>query len=421
MKILVLTALYPPHHLGGYELRCRDIVQALRQRGHTVEILTSNHRLPTVPPGGEEPGVERSLHVHGFFGHPWRNIRELRGLEFHNHAHLRAAIARFQPDVVHVWFMGGLSKSFIFALARMNVPVVYDVSDHWIARSLKADVWLDWWNRPHPSLPARCLRTAWTLAGRRAAWDRLAPTNPIRHARFPRIYFCSAALRDLTAQAGFPVAHGAVIHCPVNTVKFHGEPPPPDRPVKKFLYVGRVVADKGVMTALRALRELQGTFTGELTICGHGDPTYEAKIKQFAQEHHLPVRFTSATPEQIPEVYRQHDALLFTSEWEEPFALTPLEAMASGLPVIGTTTGGSRELLRHGENALTYTAGHAEELAQRIRELTADPALARRLAVTAQAGLSRLTEPVIVDQIEAYLAESIASWQPCPPPPFDAP
>jgi len=123
----------------------------------------------------------------------------------------------------------------------------------------------------------------------------------------------------------------------------------------------------------------------------------------------------------MPAIYRSHDALLFTSEWEEPFALTPLEAMASGLPVVGTTTGGSRELLRHGENALTYTAGQPEELAARIIELDRHPSLRGRLAATGHAEIGRFAEPVIVDQIEAYLAESVATFQPTPPPTFDEP
>ena len=421
MKILVISALYPPHHLGGYELRCRDIVQALRQRGHEVEVLTSDYRLPAVTTNSPEANVDRSLRIHGFFGNPWLDIRHLRDLEFHNHNLLRATIARVKPDVVHLWSMGGLSKSFVFTLARLNVPVVYDVSDHWIARSMKADVWLDWWNRPNASLPARLLRACWSWTGRREAWDRIAPTNPIRHARFPRIYFCSAAMREITERAGFPVGHAAVIHCPVDIVRFHGEPPPAVRPVLKLLYVGRVVEDKGVMTALLALMKLKGTFAGELTVCGQGDPAYEARLKRLVLEQALPVRFITATAAEMPEIYRQHHALLFTSEWEEPFALTPLEAMACGLPVIGTTTGGSRELLHHGQNALTYTAGKPEELAQRIRELTDDPALARRLAVTAQKDLARFALPVIVDQIEKYLSDTIAGWQPAHPPRFDAP
>jgi len=43
VKILVVTNLYPPHYIGGYELRCEVAVKALRARGHDVAVLTSNH------------------------------------------------------------------------------------------------------------------------------------------------------------------------------------------------------------------------------------------------------------------------------------------------------------------------------------------------------------------------------------------
>lgn len=421
MKILSLICLYPPHHIGGYELRCLEINRMLRQRGHTVEVLTSDHQIPAAAGQPEDPGTERSLKIHGFFGHPWLAIGELRELEFHNHDRLCAAIKRVKPDVVLVSAMGGLSKSFVLTLMRLGVPVCYDMCDHWIARSMNADVWLQWWNRPDASLPARARRAFWSLTGRRADWDRRAPTNPIQHARFPRIFFCSAALRDLTARAGFPVAHGHVIHCHVNIERFRGEPPALDHPVRKLLYVGRVVEDKGVMTALRAMRELKGGVPVALTICGNGDAAYVAQLKKYVQENALPVTFTSAGMAEMAAMYKRHDALLFTSEWAEPFALTPLEAMASGLPVIGTTTGGSIEIFRDGENALTYPAGNPVELAARIRILAGDTVLARRLATTALAEISHYSLPVIVDQIEAYLQETIAQWQPVPLPLYNEP
>ena len=78
-----------------------------------------------------------------------------------------------------------------------------------------------------------------------------APTNPTRHLHFPRIYFCSRALRDLTAKAGYDVAHGAIIYCPVHLRYFQAPPIQPAQ-VKRLLYVGRLAEDKGVMTALRA-------------------------------------------------------------------------------------------------------------------------------------------------------------------------
>ncbi|CAN5862149.1 hypothetical protein BH11VER1_BH11VER1_19830 [soil metagenome] len=413
MRILVLTNLYPPHYVGGYELRCREITETLQERGHQVSVLTSNHQVASAV---SDPvlsyTVDRSLRLHGFFGHSWLGIRELQALERHNNSTLLSTIQAFKPDIVHVWNLGGISKSLALTLQRLGIPTVFDVSDHWIARSLKGDVWLDWWNRSQHSLPARMLRGIWHLEGRRQHWHGEAPTNPIRHLQFQRIYFCSQRLREITEAAGYPVQHGAVIHCPVNTQHFHGAPKSSSSPLSKLLYVGRLAEDKGVLTALKAMREVQGRFNGSLSIYGGGDADYEAMLKKYVAANALPVTFHRASPSEMPEVYREHDALLFTSEWEEPFALTPLEAMACGLPVIGTTTGGSAELLRHQQNALTYPAGDAHGLATQILALAVDPETLAQLASTGHAEVrQRFPLSIIANQIEAYLAESLATWQ----------
>src|SRR5436190_17861800 len=83
MKILVLTNLYPPHYVGGYELHCQTVVKALRKRGHEIAVLTSDHG---VDEGGgipNESGVFRSLKIHGLFGHPFVGILQLQQIERH--------------------------------------------------------------------------------------------------------------------------------------------------------------------------------------------------------------------------------------------------------------------------------------------------------------------------------------------------
>ena len=45
MRILVITNLYPPLYLGGYELKCRLHVEELKRRGHDVLVLTSRWRV----------------------------------------------------------------------------------------------------------------------------------------------------------------------------------------------------------------------------------------------------------------------------------------------------------------------------------------------------------------------------------------
>lgn len=404
MKILTLTNLYPPFYVGGYELRCASITDALRERGHEVRVLTSDHGLREGTPPQGQGHVRRQLRIHGYYGHPWLSVDRLAELELHNNQVLREMVADFQPDVVHVWCMNGLSKSLCLTLQQLHVRVVYDVSDHWILRSLKADVWLDWWNRRGGPLPSQARRALWTLTGRREKLHHVAPTNPVRDIRFPRLYFTSARLRELTAEQGYEVAHGGVIHCPVDTQHFQGSPVL--REPREWLWVGRLAEDKGIHTALRALASLKGRFQGHLRVYGKGDDaSYVARLKAYAQENGLPVSWHSATPAEMPEVYRRHDALLFTSEWEEPFALTPLEAMSCGLPVIGTMTGGSRELFRHGKNALTYDAGNAEQLAERILLLQEDDALREAITVRGHEEVrARFALQPIVNQVEDFLS-----------------
>lgn len=403
MRILTLTNLYPPFYVGGYELRCAAITEALRARGHEVRVLTSDHGLATQPAPQNQAHVHRKLRIHGYYGHPWLPLSRLQHLETHNNETLRDEIAAFKPDVVHVWCMNGLSKSLCLTLQQLGVRLVYDVSDHWILRSLKADVWLDWWNRREGSLGSQAQRLLWTLGGRRKRLHPLAPTNPVGDIRFPKLYFTSARLRELTAQQGYDVGHGAVIHCPVDTEHFSGTPVL--REPRRWLWVGRLAEDKGIHTALRALALLKESFHGVLSIYGKGDAAYVDGLKKFAAEHHLPVSWHSATPQQMPEVYRSHDALLFTSEWEEPFALTPLEAMSCGLPVIGTLTGGSRELFRHADNALTYDAGDAGHLAERILLLQNDAALRDSITINGHEEVRRrFAMRPIVDQVEEFLS-----------------
>ncbi len=41
IRAIVIVTNYPPHQIGGYELRCRDLIEALKNRGHQIEVLTS--------------------------------------------------------------------------------------------------------------------------------------------------------------------------------------------------------------------------------------------------------------------------------------------------------------------------------------------------------------------------------------------
>src|SRR5260221_554903 len=436
VKILVLTNFYPPHHAGTFDFRVQTLTDALQSRGHTMHVLTSKHGMNIEQTGGP---VERRLLLNGVYEHPAvTRMGELRSLEMANHNILNETIAAFQPDLIHVHSLLGLSKSLIFALRHARLPTVYDVADYWLAEDMRADPWLRWWNRPGgPALP-RFWRACLELAGRRNPLDSQAPTrmvkgydripevygeaaervnavpNSISAFRFDRLYFCSQALREATEQAGFRVSHAEVIYPGIPTQQYVGEMKPASAPVSKFLIVGRLDAKSGALTALKALEAARGRQSkASLSIYGQGDSDYIAGVRSYIAMHQLPVDFlpVSNINRDLPAVYRRHDALLHTCEWNEPFALKPLEAMASGFPVIGTEVGGVREIFRHGENALTYPPGDVEALAARLEELQSRPDLRCQIAETAQQEvLSKYNETAVTDRIENYLQTSLEVW-----------
>ncbi|MGE9293351.1 MAG: glycosyltransferase family 4 protein [Puniceicoccales bacterium] len=407
MRVLVISNLYPPHNVGGYEVRCMQVVDQLRAFGHEVRVLTSDHVVPEADSAGEKD-ISRRLRIHGYFGHPWLPMHRLYAQEKHNHAVLQEELEAYRPDVVHVWNMGGLSKSLLHRLEAGDVPVQYDVSDHWIARSLRGDVWLAWWNRtqsPLKSLP----RAALKLLGFRRRFDKTVPTASWDALRWERIYFCSRFLRELTKKAGFAVDHGEVVYCGIQTKVF--EKKQSWEGFSRLLFVGRLSEDKDPLTAIRALALARQGGASNLTLdlYGKGDETYvNSLIREIA---HLglsdAVRFCAVPAARMREVYAEYDALLFTSNWGEPFALTPLEAMAAGLPVIMCPDGGDAELARDGENCLLARAADPESYADAIERMREDPALRERLAT---AGLREVCEydiETISRQIEAALQRTV--------------
>jgi glycosyltransferase involved in cell wall biosynthesis len=108
----------------------------------------------------------------------------------------------------------------------------------------------------------------------------------------------------------------------------------------------------------------------------------------------------------LPDLYRQAYALIFPSIWQEPLARTTQEAMACGIPVIATLTGGTSELISDGYNGLAFTPGDANELATQIIRLWSDSELAIRLG---QAGRETVEKKfdieLTVSHFEDYLTE----------------
>ncbi len=411
MKILVVTNLYPPQHIGGYELGCRDVVEKLRARGHTVRVLTSTFRNGSTENPTGETEVERVLQ----FNSGENNSQPDKRVEC---AKLVSSVKSFSPDVVYFWNQAGLSLWLPFAAHWHGCRTAFFLSDtNFVSWCVAA--WLLGAINPRSSrreeaqnINRRKGLSLLTSAATKFFFGKSFLVRGWPVVRNRTCHFCSDFIRQTALKNGvaFAPRHSVVAHWGIEPEQFTASPR--ERwPVKKLLYAGQMIPQKGVHTAIAALGLLakEKEFSElTLSIAGGGlHPDYEKKLREQAAQLGLNrrVNFLGRVPRaELPRVYAEHDALVFPSEWDEPFAITPLEAIASGLNVIGTTTGGSGELFRNRETAMTFQAGDAVDCARAIRELCADGELFQKISFNARLAVrSQHTLDAMVDKLEASL------------------
>jgi glycogen(starch) synthase len=201
--------------------------------------------------------------------------------------------------------------------------------------------------------------------------------------RLRHVTCISRRLQRNLIEHGVPVTHADVIYQGIPLDRFPRKPTAARRSGPfRVLYTGQLHPYKGVHTLVEAVGRVaaqRGRDEVALTVAGTGAPDYVAGLARAAAG--LPVTFLGFEGhDRMPALYRDHDAFVFPSIWQEPFGLTFLEAMASGTPVVSTTGGGHGECLVDGENALTFRAADAASLASCLERLMADPELGRRLA-----------------------------------------
>ena len=106
----------------------------------------------------------------------------------------------------------------------------------------------------------------------------------------------------------------------------------------------------------------------------------------------------------MPAAIGACDALVFPVTWEEPWGLVPLEAMATGRPVVAASSGGgAAEYLEPERNCLAFAPGDAAGLAGAVRRLADDEALRAALVRGGAATAGRLSERAFVEGLVAEL------------------
>ena len=411
MRILFITAYYPPCQFGwGYMRICEQVADGLAGLGHDIAVLTSNYRdgieykpYPICRKLSIDPdwNLNQSAAWQFFVG---RRSREKQAIN-----HLYNLVEEFRPDIVFIWHANGLPR--ILLQTAENLPGVKTV--YYFANYLPElpDEYLLYWQSAAKTGLSKLTKSF--LA--KIALNILAREGKPVLLKYEHSISVSDYVRRRLADQQLIGPDAAVIpngvdlrrFAPVTRKPFSG-----NGKTLKCVIAGRVAPEKGIHTALKALVHLQtqGRLQNiELTVIGDGPKAYKEKLNQIVVTSNLHkfVRFEPAvTVEKMPEILAQYDILLLPSEWHEPLACIMLEAMASNLLVIGTTTGGSGEVLFHDRTGLVFEPGNPQSLATQLSHILDEPNLTLRLAKTGQQEVvEHFNIECTIKQIEQYLLD----------------
>lgn len=404
MRVLALSNLFPPHAIGGYEWSAHDVLARFHDRGHDVEVLTTTTRFPGVA-GAEVAAfpVRRELEWY-WDDHQLRSPHPLRRLAIERHGHrvLRAALTRHQPDVVSVWNVGAMSHGLLRAVHDRGLPVVYAVCDEWPVYGRSLDAWGRMFER-RPRL-GRCLEAVTGL-----------PCRPTDLGPSGAWCFVSEHTRA-ACEVGSPFTfhRAGVVHSGIEARDFPVLPDDDGPFGWRLLYVGRLDVRKGVLTAVEALAQLPPAATLELVGRGDARDLVRRRAVELGVADRVCIR--EADRADLAATYLAADVFVFPSEWEEPFGLTPIEAMACGTPVVGTGTGGSSEFLLDGSTCLRFPPGDPTALAAAVRRLADDAALRATLRRGGRTVASQLTTDRLADVLEAWHLAAIDGFRGGQPP-----
>ncbi|RAI43196.1 glycosyltransferase family 4 protein [Rhodoplanes roseus] len=392
MRILVVSNLYPPNVLGGYEVGCADVVAALRARGHDVTVLTSRSRHDfTVD---DPPWIKRELTLWDLFqterfGNAFASVNAFQGkaLDPDNLSILLHELADGAYDVVYCFNLLGLGALAICdTLTRLGAAWAWHIMD---------------------SIPTQ------VVGGLRPEIVALFETAS-RRAFLPGRSFVMSnrLLREIEAGN---VSVGRLGDTCTIVPGWAKQPPaaaaePPRDGKVRFVSVGVLGREKGTDLTIAALGALPAGLRDriEVDFLGRGDlPSYQRKATQAGVAGC--VRFHGQLPH--AEVMRRlpsYDALLFPTWAREPFGFVALEAAISGVLPIITRGIGAAEVLRDGEHAIHIERSEAS-LAAAVIQVVQNRSRCAALAGNAKRHVTAgYTLDAIVDQIEAELA-SIAT------------
>ena len=346
MRILMFNYEFPPVGGGGGRVTYflgKHFVEA----GHDVRLITSRyldlpkkeviegfcvHRVPTMRKSKDTCGVHEML--------TYTISSAIYGFK---------CVRSFNPEIIQVFF-GIPSGGGAYLLRKLyGIPYIVFLGGRDIPR-----------RNPDPPYY-------------RLLYGLLAPAIKSIWGNAAAVIACSDGLRELALQTE-PHINIHSIPDGLDVTRFSPLPRDTHRECVRILTVGRLIPRKDFQLLIRAVPQLIQYTTRDFEVEIVGDGPCRSNLVKLAKELGVfhKVRFTGSVPySKLPEKYQSADIFVLCS-LAEGMPLALLEAMGSGLPVVGSRVQGVEDVVNVGTNGYLFAAGDVNALATNLISLIND-------------------------------------------------
>jgi glycosyltransferase involved in cell wall biosynthesis/Tfp pilus assembly protein PilF len=376
-RILVVTNLFPPQEMGGYGRKIWEFANGLKARGHTVEVLTSNSDYLGKKPDQSELALESIVRRELALMGEWkdgktRSATDAAGQRKIGEANARRvleAARRFKPDVVLLGNLDFLGVELLHGLLKRGISVIHSLGNQ-----------MPWYHaKDSIDSPKYVIAPASDWLGRNLL--SLGYTAPRLETVYP----------------------GARID------RFYRHFLPDARRLR-IAFAGLVMPYKGPQLLLDALVRIHlagidfvAEFAGDSI-----EPDFVEKLRAIAVSHGIgeKVRFLGfLSRTELSALFARSNVLVFPTLVPEAFGISQVEAMAGGLIVLTSGTGGTMEVVRHLKDGIVFDPKDEGSIADWLARLASNPVLRNRLQAQARERAQEFSVTASVVVIERIVEE----------------
>ena len=371
MKILMIDKYY--FIKGGAERCFFELKQLLESRGHKVVPFSMKH--PKNFPSKYTPYFVENIDFNpsSFIQKVYTGIQSIERIIYSKQAQdrIRKLIRKTKPDIAHLHMIDHqISPSILSVLKNEGIPVVQTVHtykpicpNYRLYNERRGEICEKCINGSYyHAILTRCHKNSY-FASMLVALEMYIHRSLKLYQRFIDLFIVpSQFIADKMINAGFDKKKIFLVYHFLNLKEYSYS----KKNGNYFLYFGRLSQEKGLITLLKAMKKVKGSF---LKIVGDGP--MRPVLENYVQNNKLKnVEFLgSLDGEPLKEIISESSFVVVPSEWYENSPMVIYESFAIGKPVIGSRIGGIPEFIDHGQNGYLFEPSNDQELGYWINYL----------------------------------------------------